>query len=97
MERGWKAIYNDGTVVTEDDLHWEKVEYDRIAILSIVRDGQEYILPPRRKGWFQAKTATAGIGEKTRIQSRYVGFEHENSQIILRVMEEDGTCLMEVR
>lgn len=101
MERGWKAIYDDGTVVTEEEMHWEKVDHDRIAILSIVRDGREYTLPPLREGWvggwIQAKTATAVMGEKPKIQSRYVGFEHGNSQIILRVMEETGDCFVEVR
>jgi len=97
MDRGWKAIYDDGTVVTEEQIHWEEVEQDRVETLSIIRDGREYFLPPNRKGWLQAKTATAVVGSKPEIQSRYVGFEHGNSQIILRVMEDTGDCLVEVR
>lgn len=97
MNRGWKVVYADGTVVTEEQVHWNELDHDRIALLSIVRDGQEFTLPPNRTGWIQAKTATAIVGASPKIQSRYVGFEHGNSQIVLRVMEEDGACFLEVR
>jgi len=97
MERGWKAVYNNGRIVTEDEMQWTEVDMRRIVVLSIVRDGREYALPPNCTGWIQAKTATAVVGADSRIQSRYVGFEHGNSQIILRVMEDTGDCLVEVR
>ena len=97
MDRGWKAVYRDGTVVTEEQMHWNDVKEDEVIMLSIVRAGREYGLPPLRTKWIQAKTATAVMGSKPEIQSRYVGFEHENSQIILRVMEDTGDCLVEVR
>jgi len=97
MDRFWKAIYSDGTVVTERETHWNNVEVDRIVSLSIVHDGHEHSLPPGMGGWIQAKTATVEVGGNPEIQSRYVGFMSQNSQIVLRVMENTGDCVMEFK
>ena len=97
MERGWSAINSDGTTVTEEEANWNEVDHERIQSLSIVRDGRYYVLPSGQKGWIQAKTATAVVGSSPEIQSRYVGFEVENSQVILRVMEDTGSCIIEMR
>jgi len=96
MFRGWQAIYDDGTVVTEEKTHWSEVDINRIVSLSLIRDGRKYALPAGHRGWVQAKTATVVVGSSPEIQSRYVGFEEGNSQVILRVMEDTGDCIIEV-
>ena len=97
MKRGWKVLYTDGTVLTEDDTHWMKLDLERVSEVAIVRDGREYALPKGKTGWIQAKTASAAVGGKVEIESRYVGFEEGNSQIVLRVMEATGDCIVETR
>lgn len=98
MERYWYAELEDGSVATEMDVKWFELDLSAVRTLGIRFDGRSYALPPGKREWLQAKTASVPMtGGNAIIESRYVGFREQDREYILRIRESDGFCSMEIR
>ncbi len=96
MKRGWIVQYHDGSVITEDDMPWNKVPEKRKIQRMILKwedriwelcDKENYTVPKKR-GYVDVNMGGTSQG----IDSRTIGFYdlEEKCKVILRVEEATG-------
>ena len=94
----WKAILDDGTIVTEEEgTNWRHI-CARVSRLGFVQGDREFWLPAGQKEYLQSKSAVAPLsGGAIQIESRWIGFRTQDDKIFrLRFQEESGDVSVEV-
>lgn len=102
LSKGWFVVYADGSVVTEDEVDWQKVERNKIKILGLkwhqkfwtIRDKTSYIQFKRASVPF----SPSGIctEEDMRCEERCIGYYEGSSKVIYRVNNHTGQMRPEV-
>ncbi len=96
MKRGWIAQFEDGTVICEDDMPWNRVPEKKNICRMILKweeriwdlvDKEHYTVPKKR-GYVDV--SMGGVSEG--IDSRTIGYYdmEEKCKVILRVTEATG-------
>lgn len=89
LSAGWFVVYKDGSLVTESELHWNKVKKGKIKILGL--KWQDKIWTIRDKtAWVQFKRgevafSTAGVSEDVCCRERCIGYYEGAKKVIYRV------------
>jgi len=100
LAAGWFVVFKDGNLVTEDELHWNKVRKGEIQILGI--KWQDKIWTIRDKtAWVQFKRgsvpfSTTGVCETVNCEERCIGYYDGAKKIIYRVNNRTGKMKPEV-
>lgn len=100
LRKGWIVLKKDGSVVTEEDIHWDSLDKRSIKELRLVwYDKVWRIADKAADKYIQFKSATQAIGERLpTILSRCIGYtEEDGSAVIIRVNEETGRAMWEVK
>ncbi len=93
----WVADLDDGSVVSEENLLWTDIS-DRVVGLRLFSHGRYHSLPSGMSKYIQAKTMSAIVGSnEVKMESHYIGFQHENYEYCLRVNAADGDVSVEIR
>jgi hypothetical protein len=93
MNRYWRGTTKNGDFVTEEQGSiWDS---QKMKSLELITENTVIKLPDNME-YVQAKTASADLGSgKVSIESRYIGFYHNNSKIIVRIDEKTGNISIE--
>ncbi|KKN01094.1 hypothetical protein LCGC14_1131180 [marine sediment metagenome] len=96
MSKGWIAQFEDGTVICEDDMPWNKVPKKKNIQHMILKweerfwslTDKEHYTVPKKKGYMDVSTGGVSGG----IHSRTIGYYdmEEKCKVILRVEEATG-------
>jgi len=105
----WTGKTKDGREVNENNSSWTDVKDElselgfviedvKVPKMGLVIGGQRIDLPKNMPEYIQAKTASADMnGNNVQIESRYIGFCKDGTQIILRVNEESNDITVELQ
>jgi len=100
LQAGWFVVYKDGSLVTEDEVHWNKVRKGNIKILGL--KWRDRIWSIRDKSaWVQFKRgsvsfSTTGVSHNVDCEERCIGYYEGKSKIIYRVNNRTGKMTPEV-
>ena len=96
MPKGWIAQFEDGTVICEDDMAWNKVPKKKNIRRMILKwedrywdlTDKEHYTVPKKRGYVDV--SMGGVSEG--IHSRTIGYYdmEEKCKVILRVEESTG-------
>ena len=96
MSKGWIAQFEDGTVICEDDMAWNKVPKKKNIRRMILKwedrywdfTDKEHYTVPKKRGYVDV--SMGGVSEG--IHSRTIGYYdmEEKCKVILRVEESTG-------
>lgn len=97
MRRGWEVEYKNGTVVTEEQLHWSKVIKRDIQRLTLQYDGRQWDLYDKL-AYLQKKRGSVdpNIPGSFRIESRSIGYYDTDCKVWYTVDEGTGQMNMNV-
>lgn len=97
---GWYAVFNDGTVVTEEEMPWSMVEGKKNVRLIGLKwrhkayelEGKESYVPP---GETHLRDISIGSDNEIRITksslvSRFIGYYDTDCKVIVRVDTDTG-------
>ena len=94
----WRAVLDDGSVVSEESgAKWPDIK-NRVSGLSYVMNGVAYSLPPNQKRYLRADSASVFLtGGEATVDSRWIGFEtHSGAVVKLRFHLATGNVSVEV-
>jgi len=97
MRRGWEVEYEDGKVIYENQMEWNRIPKIGIVRLTLHYDGKRWDIHDK-SGYVQKKRASMipGIQESFVIESRSVGYYDDNHKVWYTVDEFTGQMKMEV-
>jgi len=100
LQAGWFVVYKDGTLATEDEVHWDKVKKGQIKILGIKWHDKMWTIRDKT-AWVQFKRgsvafSTTGINYDVDCEERCIGYYEGSSKIIYRVNNHTGKMVPEV-
>lgn len=98
---GWFVVYNDGTLVTEDDTHWNKVRKGSIKVLGLKWRDRIWTITGKT-AYLQFKRGSVpfspdGFVGNERCEERCIGYYEGNQKIIYRVNNRTGRMTPEVQ
>ena len=104
LVRGWFVVYDDGTLVTEDDTNWLKVKKTKIKVLGLkwhdkfwtIRDKKNYVQFKRGSAPFNLNGGVIPP-EMLRCEERCIGYYEGDKKVIYRVNDRTGKMKPEVR
>jgi rubrerythrin len=101
MRRGWELQYEDGTIITEEQMDWKRAPKIGIVRLTLHYDGREWSIV-NKSVYLQKKRASMipGISESFQVESRSIGYYEEQQDKVVRVWytvnENTGKMTMDV-
>jgi hypothetical protein len=91
---GWVAMSEFGIIFFESKDSWPT---DKVVHLCLVSNGQYFVLPSGKTGYFQSKTMSSSPGAGTELESRNIGYIDGNLEVTLRVSENSHRCFLETQ
>lgn len=99
---GWFVIYTDGSLITEEDLHWDKVKKGSIKILGLKWHDKVWTIRDKT-AWIQFKRGSVpfsitGVNEINHVscEERCIGYYEGDKKVIYRVNNRTGQMRPEV-
>lgn len=95
LDRGWLVVYDDGTVVTENEIDWKRVKKGRIRQLAI-KWRNKFWSVSGKTAYIQFKRGSVGISmggrdDDIRCEEHCIGYyEKDGSKVIYRVNHVTG-------
>ena len=98
---GWFVVYNDGTLVTEDDTHWNVVRKGEIKVLGLKWRDRIWTVTGKT-AYLQFKRgsvpfSTDGVSHVVNCEERCIGYYEGNQKVIYRVNNRTGQMKPEVQ
>lgn len=101
LRRGWEVEYDNGLVITEDQMEWIKLPKIGIIRLTLRYDGREWNIF-NKAAYLQKKKASVvpGISDSFQIESRSIGYydkiDGKDVKVWYTLNEETGMMKIEV-
>ena len=101
MPKGWIVVYNDGTVITENDSNWYSIKKKNIKILALKWNTKFWSIRDKSV-YFQFKRGSVLIspgGSTSNVEcvERCIGcYDESGSKVIYRVNERTGQMRLDV-
>lgn len=100
LQAGWFVVYKDGSMVTEDEVHWDKVSKGNIKILGL-KWGDKVWSIRDKTAWVQFKRgsvsfSSTGVSHNVDCEERCIGYYEGKSKVIYRVNNHTGRMVPEV-
>jgi len=94
LSKGWFILYNDGTMVTEDDTDWYDVDRSKILALGLKWYDRFWTINGRT-AYLQFKRGSVvfspdGSGSDIQCEERCIGYYEGENKVIFRVNERTG-------
>ena len=97
MLRGWEVELDDGTIIQETKLHWNKVPRSRIIRLTLRYDGREWNILGKDNYIQKKRGSMEPFDANTfRVESRSIGYYDDTAKVWYTVNENTGRMQMEV-
>lgn len=98
---GWFVVYNDGVLVTEEDIHWSKVRRGDIKVLGIKWRDRVWTISGK-SAYLQFKRgsvpfSTSGVSHDVNCEERCIGYYEGNQKVVYRVNNRTGKMMPEVQ
>jgi len=94
LSAGWFVVYKDGTLVTEDEMHWNKVRKGEIQILGLKWHDKIWTIKDKT-AWVQFKRgsvafSSSGVSDDSFCEERCIGYYEGSKKVIYRVSNRTG-------
>jgi hypothetical protein len=101
--KGWFVLYQDGTMVYEDDINWNSVVKKNIKLLGLKWYEKTWTISGKSsyiqfKRGMVAFSPSGGSGSEVSLYERCIGYyDEKGKKVIYRVNDTTGVMAMEVR
>jgi hypothetical protein len=101
LSRGWFVVYNDGSVITEEETTWNKVRKGDIKLVGLkwfdkfwtIPNKTAYVAPFKRGS---VSFSSSGSSSDILCEERCIGYYEGSSKVVYRVNERTGRMSMQV-
>jgi hypothetical protein len=100
LQAGWFVVYKDGTLVTEDELHWNEVRKGEIKVLGIKWHDKIWTIRDKT-AWVQFKRgsvafSSTGVSYNVDCEERCIGYYEGKNKMVYRVNNRTGKMTPDV-